>query len=346
MKNQELRDKDRLVLNQVVEGYLHQGKPVSSDQITRKGILRDSPATIRNILAKLEGQGYVYKRHTSAGRMPTDKGLRFYVNSLLDSVRTSGLVRLYSEELFSSKGDLNSLLDRVSHILAEQSESLGFVISPRISKIAFNHVRLIKVAENKVMIILLSTFNLVLTEMVTTSQYFTQPELDAASQFINSGFRGKNLLYVRDHLLRELPRYKQRYEGVVRHLTAILRSYFLQEAQTDQVLFQGASRLLDRAEEFSLEKLKVLFRDFEDKARLARLISDFISLDRVKVLIGSEADLPDVVDCSLILSHYGSASQVLGSLGVIGPKRLAYKKIIPLVDSIAKGLSLAISKTH
>jgi len=344
MKSPNLREKDKLVLTQVVESYLREGKPVSSNLITRKGILHDSPATIRNIMVKLEDLGYIFKPHTSAGRIPTDKSLRYYVNSLMDNVRTNKGLQVFTEDLFVGKGDLNSLLNRVSHILAEQSDNLGFVISPRVSKIAFNHLRFIKVAEDKVMVIILTTFNLVLNEIVKTSQYFTQVELDEASQFINSSFRGKNLLFVRDYLRRELPHYRQRYETVINKLMELLRSYFVQEDQADQIFFQGTSKLLEQAEQFSLGKLKLLFQDFEEKAKLARLISDLISLDRVKVLIGSEVDLPDVADCTLILSHYGSPNQVLGSLGIIGPKRIAYKKIIPLVDHIAQGLSQTISK--
>lgn len=346
MKSLDLRDKDSLVLNQIVESYLREGKPVSSGFVTHKGILEDSPATIRNIMAKLEDLGYIFKPHTSAGRVPTDKGLRFYVNHLMESVRSTKDVQKFSEGLSNGKGDFHSLLTRVSQILSEESDNLGFVISPRVSKIPFNHLRFIKVAEDKVMIIVLTTFNLILNEIVETSQYFTQPELDEASEFINTGFRGKNLLFVRDYLLRELPRYRQRYEAVVGRLVNLLRSYFLQEEQSDPIFFQGTSKLLAQAGEFSLEKLKVLFRDFEEKAKLARLISDFISLDRVKVLIGSEVDIPDIADCTLILSHYGSSTQVLGSLGIIGPKRIPYRKIIPLVDTIAQGLSQRISKTH
>lgn len=346
MKGPVLREKDTVVLNLVIEGYLREGKPVSSDFVTQKGVLDDSPATVRNIMAKLEDLGYICKPHTSAGRVPTDKGLRFYVNHLMDSIRSTQDVRKISEDLRTGRGDFHSLLNRVSGILSEESDNLGFVISPRVSKIAFNHLRFIKVAENKVMIIVLTTFNLILNEIVETSQYFTQVELDEASEFMNTGFRGKNLLFVRDYLLRELPRYRRRYEAVVGRLVSLLRSYFLQEEESDTIFLQGASRLLAQAEEFSLEKLKVLFRDFEEKARLARLISDFISLDRVKVLIGSEVELPDVADCTLILSHYGSSNQVLGSLGIIGPKRIPYKKIIPLVDTIAQGLSETISKSH
>jgi heat-inducible transcriptional repressor len=346
MNGMDLREKDSLVLNQIVESYLSEGKPVSSDFVTHRGILKDSPATIRNIMVKLEELGYLFKPHPSAGRVPTDKGLRFYVNRLMETVRSTKDVRRFSEGLSIGRGDFHSLLARVSQILSEESNNLGFVISPRVSKIAFNHLRFIKVAENKVMIIILTTFNLILNEIVETSQYFTQPELDEASDFINTSFRGKNLIFVREYLLRELPRYRQRYEAVANRLISLLRNYFLQEDQNDSIFFQGTSRLLAQAGEFNLEKLKLLFRDFEEKARLAHLISDVISLDPVKVLIGSEVEIPDIADCTLIVSHYGSPTQVLGSLGIIGPKRIPYKKIIPLVDTIAQGLSQRISQTH
>ena len=347
MKNIALRAKDRLVLNMVVESFLQEGRPVSSDLVTRTRALPDSPATIRNVMAKLEDLGYLFKPHTSAGRVPTDKGLRFYVNALLENIpparERAAVIR---GESLADSGDLNSLLRHVSQMLAEESDNLGFVLCPRISRINFNHLRFIRVAENKVMVILLTTFNLVLNEIVRTSSYFTQLELDEAAQYINAGFRGKNLVTVLDYLAKELPHYKSRGEPVVGKLVELLKAYIHQEKQTDPIFLQGAAKLLDRAAEFHTEKLRALFRHVEEKARLARLISDFISLDRVKVLIGAEESLPDMADCALILSHYGTESQVLGSLGIIGPKRIPYQRIIPLVDSIALRLSQTISRTQ
>jgi len=340
-----LRTKDRFVLSLVVESYLQEGKPVSSDLITRLRALSDSPATIRNIMAKLEGGGYLFKPHTSAGRVPTDKGLRLYVNDLLGSIPLAGeSAALFPAGSLAESGDFPSLLRQVSRMLAEESDNLGFVLSPRISRITFNHIRFIRLAENKVLVILLTTFNLVLNEIVLTSSNFIQHELDEAAAYLNTGFRGKNLATVLDYLAKELPHYQGRSEPVVARLVELLKACIHQEKQTDPIYLQGASRLLDKAAEFHAEKLRALFRHVEEKARLARLISDFISLERVKVLIGSEEDLPDMADCALVLSHYGTRSQVLGSLGIIGPKRIPYQKIIPLVDSIAVRLSQTISR--
>lgn len=337
-------EKDKSILKLIVESYLKIGKPISSGFVAEKSNHSVSSATIRNIMAKLEEYGYLIQPHTSAGRIPTDKGLRFYVNSLLEeAILPVKQVKLPSEDFYQKKGDFNSLLSQVSKILAEHSDNLGFVLSPRISRINFFHLRFIKISGEKVMIILITSFNLVLTEIVESSTYFTQVELDEAAEYINKSFRGKNLLFVRNYLLYELPKYKLSYENIINKLVALLKAYIFQEERENQIFLQGTSKLLEKPDFFDMEKLKSLFQKFEEKAKLAKLLSDFISLDKVKVLIGSELNIPDISDCSLVLSHYGYDSLVLGSLGIIGPKRIPYKRIIPLVDSIAKKLSQTIS---
>jgi heat-inducible transcriptional repressor len=347
MKNASLREKDKAVLNFIVENYLKIGQPISSGFIAQKKQFFDSPATLRNVMAKLEELGFLYQPHTSAGRIPTDKGLRLYVKRLLNEIFfLKGEANPLSEQFCLEKGDFNSLLLQVSKILAEYSDNLGFVLSPRISQINFRHLRFIKIGEDKVMIILITPFNLVLTEIVQTHNYSTQLELDRASDYVNQSFRGKNFVFVRNYLVQELPKFKLRYEDILNKLIALLKASILQEEKESQIFLRGTSKLLDKAELFDMERLKSLFQNFEEKAKLAKLLSDFISLDRVKVLIGSESQWPEIEDCALVLSTYGYDNQVLGSLGIIGPKRLPYKKIILLVDSVAKRLSQTISHSQ
>ena len=151
------------------------------------------------------------------------------------------------------------------------------------------------------------------------------------------------MLFIRDYLAKEIPEYRIRVEDTMHKLTELLKTYFSQEKTENQIFLKGTSKLLEKHDLFDMKHLNSLFRSFEEKAKLAKLLSDFISLDRVKVLIGSELDLPDISECSLILSHYGYDRQVLGSLGIIGPKRIPYKKIIPLVECVAQQLSHTIS---
>jgi heat-inducible transcriptional repressor len=338
------REKDKKILNSIVEAYLKIGKPISSGYIAQKSSLSVSPATIRNIMAKLEAMDYLSQPHTSAGRIPTDKGLRFYVDAIFEeAIIPEKKFDLPTEDFSLNKGDLSSVLAQASKILSDHSDNLGFVLSPKIYKINFHHVRLIKVAENKVMIIIISSSNFAITEIIQTKTYFTQVELDNASEYLNQNFKGKNLLFVRQYLLRELPRYKMRYENIMNKLMNLLKAYSFQEDRESQLFLQGTSKLLEKHDLFDMAKLKSLFHNFEEKAKLAKLLSDFISLDKVKVLIGSEMKMPDIADFSLVLSHYGYDREVLGSLGIMGPKRLPYKNIIPLVECVAKKLSQTIS---
>jgi heat-inducible transcriptional repressor len=343
MAKSALRDKDRKVLDLVVEGFVRHGRPVSSGAVSQTRRIAASPATLRNIMAKLEALGYLTQPHTSAGRVPTDRGLRTYVGRLLaEKALPEERLPVIQEEFTSRTADLDSLLLQASRILADSSDALGFVISPRIFRLPFELLRFVKISDRRVLVILVTPFHMVLTETLESSLPLTQAELDRASQYVNQNFRGRTIAAVREALVLELPKYRAKYEDTLDKLLDLLKTSIDKEGE-DRILLQGTSRLLGKSGLSDLDKLRSLFRSFEEKASLARLLSDFISLDRVKVLIGSEANFPNVEDCSLVLSHYGYSNQVLGTLGVIGPKRIPYAKIIPLVDRMAKRVSLAIT---
>jgi heat-inducible transcriptional repressor len=340
-----LRDKDKTVLTLVIESYVRHGRPVSSGSICQTRRISASPATLRNIMAKLEEMGFLSQPHTSSGRIPTDRGLRHYVGGLLDK---KGLpeerASLIQEEFPNRTADFDSLLIQACRILADSSDNLGFVISPHIFRLPFEHLRFVKISDRRILVILVTPFHMVLTETLESPLPLTQAELDRASQHVNHHFRGKTILFVRDALLQELPHHRVKYEDTLNKLLSLLKASITKgEGGENRIFLQGTSRLLGKAELFNMDKLRSLFENFEEKTALVKLLSDFISLDRVKVLIGSEVNFPNVQDCSLVLSHYGYSNQVLGSLGIIGPKRIPYEKIIPLVDRMAKRLSLAIT---
>ena len=341
------REKDKYVFDSIVETYLKDGRPVSSSRISQKSKLSMSSATVRNIMAKLERLGFLHQPHTSAGRIPTDEGLRFYVNSMFDEdMLPKRPVELLTKEFAVEEADFNSLLSQVSKTLSDYTDNLGFVISPSISKVNFRHLRFIKISEEKVMIILVTTSKLVLTEVVKAKDYYTQVELDNSSRYINENFRGKSLFNAQEYLLKEVPKFKMRFEDIIQKLLSLLQDYMSQKDTEGKLFLEGTSKLLMNPDIFEKKNLHSLLKSFEEKTRLTKLLSDIISLDRVKVLIGSELNIPNISDCSIILSHYGYDRQVLGSLGVLGPKRIPYKKIIPLVESVAKKLSKAISSDH
>jgi len=338
-----LRDKDRKVLNLIVESFVRHGRPVSSGAICQTRRVAASPATLRNIMVKLEALGYLSQPHTSAGRVPTDKGLRHYVGRVVvEKALPEEGPPLIQEEFPHRTADFDSLLLQACRILADSSDALGFVISPRLFRLPFEHLRFIKISDRRILIILVTPFHMVLTETLESAVPLTQADLDRASQYVNQSFRGKTILAAQEALVRELPKYRAKYEDTLDNLLTLLKAA-VDKVGEERIFLEGTSRLLGKGGLSDLDKLRLLFRSFEEKAALVRLLSDFVSLDRVKVLIGSEANLPNVEDCSLVLSHYGYSNQVLGTLGVIGPKRIPYEKIIPLVDRMAKRVSLAIT---
>jgi heat-inducible transcriptional repressor len=339
-----LRDKDKKVLKLVVASYVRSGRPVSSGSLHQAGSFEGSPATIRNIMAKLEELGYLSQPHTSAGRVPTDLGLRAYVSGLLaEKSLAQDSLPMIQEGFPSRTADFDSLLVQASRVLADSSDNVGFVISPHISRVQFEYLRFVKISDRRILVILVPPFHMVLTETLETRLSLSQVELDRASQYINRNYRGRTFLNVRDSLLKELPQHRAKYEDTVSKLLDLIKASINCEEGEHRIFLQGTSRLVNKKELFEMGKLRSLFESLEEKADLVRLLSDLISLDRVKVLIGTEIDFPNVQDCSLVLSHYGYSNQVLGSLGIIGPKRIPYEKIIPLVDRVAKRLSLAIT---
>lgn len=344
MSKSALCEKDREVLKLIVEDYLRSGRPVSSGAIAGNRRFRGSSATVRNIMAKLEDHDLLSKPHASAGRVPTDKGLRSYVNGLL-SGRTLGPSDLpvLPDEFPARPTDLDSLLVQASRLLADYSDNLGFVISPQVSRVQLEHVRFLRISPRRIMAVLVTPFQMVLSETLESDMAMTQAELDRASQYINQNFPGRSLASVRDLLLQELPKSRDRYEDILNKLTDLVKVVVNREEDENRIFIQGSSRLLGKAELFDMGRLRALFQNIEEKATLVKLLADFISLDRVKVLIGAEIEFPGVQDCSLVLSHYGTSHQVLGSLGILGPKRIPYDRIIPLVDRVASRLSRAIT---
>jgi len=343
MVRSALRDKDKKVLGLIVESYVRHGRPVSSGAICQTRRVPASPATLRNIMAKLEDMGYLSQPHTSAGRVPTDRGLRFYVGRLLaEDPLPEERVPVIQEEFPNRTADLDSLLLQACRLLADSSDALGFVITPRIFRLPFEHLRFIKISDRRVLAILVTPFHMVLTETLEAGPPLGQADLDRACSFINQNFRGRTIQGAVEVLARELPRFRVKPDDALPKLLELLRASIDREGQ-DRIFLEGTSRLLGKGGLSDIDKLRALFRSFEEKSALARALSDLISLERVKVLIGDEAHFPDVADCSLVLSHYGYSNQVLGTLGVIGPKRLPYDKIIPLVDRMAKRVSLALT---
>ncbi len=347
MKKALKKERENIILKLIVENYIKSGFPISSKFIAEKLGYKISSATIRNIMAKLDEEGYLYQPHTSAGRIPTDLGLKSYINTLLDETSFfKGEQEFVPRDFFETEADLDSLLEKTSRFLSDFSNNLGIVLYPRISKISFKKLKFLKLSENRIMLIMITTSNFTITDTINVKSSFTQDELDLASEYLNKNFAGKNLLYVRDYLLKMLPKEKAFIDKLIKKLINLLKNYFRFEKNRDKIFLEGQANLLAKPELFKMDELKLLFENLEKKAKLIKLLTNFINSEGVKVVIGSEIDLPFFSGCTLIISNYRFQNQSLGSLGILGPKRMPYKEVINLVDYTAKSLTQAISKVH
>ena len=258
MSKSVLRDKDKKVLGLVVESFVRNGRPVSSGALCQTRRISASPATLRNIMVKLEAMGFLSQPHTSAGRLPTDKGLRHYVGGLLaDKALPEERVPLIQEEFVRRTADLDSLLIQACRILADSSDNLGFVISPHIFRLPFEHLRFVKISDRRILVILVTPFHMVLTETLESSLPLTQAELDRAAQYVNQSFRGKTILAVRDALIRELPKYRVKYEDTLDKLLDLLKTSVDREQGENRIFLQGTARLLGKGGLSDVGKLAV-----------------------------------------------------------------------------------------
>ncbi len=347
MKKTLKKERENLILKLIVENYIKSGLPISSKLIAEKLGYKISSATIRNIMAKLDEEGYLYQPHTSAGRIPTDLGLKFYISKLLDEIPLfKNEHKFASKDFFGKEADLDSLLEKTSRFLSDFSNNLGIVLYPRISKINFKRVKFLKLSENRIMLIMITTSNFTVTDTINAQITFTQNELDLASEYLNKNFAGKNLSYVRDYLLKIIPQERALLDRLIKKIINLLKNYFSFEKKRDKIFLEGQANLLAKPEFSKMDELKLLFENLEKKAKLIKLLTNFINSEGVRVIIGSEIDLPFFSGCTLIISNYRFQNQSLGSLGILGPKRMPYKEVINLVDYTAKSLTRVISKVH
>ncbi len=337
----ELNERSRNILKAVVVSYIQKALPIGSQTITKSFSFGLSPATIRNIMAELEDLGYLSQPHTSAGRIPTPKGYRLYVDELMEEDRP----RLFNEEflkenyLGTKREDPHALLLETTRMLSLLSHYAGVVLAPKISETRLDRLEFILLRKGHILVLQVSKDGLVQHRMIDADPELTQKDLSRVSAFLNEKFGGLNLDEIRLRLLQEMRAEKDQYDRLLQKAMELGRKAL--EAQPEEELYVvGTSNILNLPEfTENLEKMKALFKTFEEKAVILKLLNNSINTEGVQIFIGSENRMPGIEDCSLVVSSYRSGDRVIGTLGVIGPTRMQYARVIPLVDHTAKLLS-------
>ncbi len=333
----DLNERAQKVLQAVIDSYVETGLPVGSALLAKRYEFSVSTATLRNIMAELEEMGFLTHPHTSAGRVPTDRGYRYYIDALISFERDTDEIREQIEQAATPQsGDLHQLMEEASQFLARLSHHTSVVVAPEEPEGQYKHIEFVRLRGNQVLIIFVTNTGAVLNKLVELDETIAQHELNSFSLFLDQELEHATLPEVRQRLLDRLREEKASFLQLLEQ--TFRASQAVRERDADRVFVGGASQLLDTPEFADIEKLRGLFRAFEDKYRFLKLLDKTSAAQGIKVFIGAENPFFEMQGCSMVVGNY-RAGGVVGTLGVIGPVRMQYKQVIQVVDYTSRLLS-------
>ena len=339
-----LNDRHQGVLRAIVQDYIRTAEPVGSRTLSRKYGFSLSPATIRTIMSDLEESGYVAQPHTSAGRVPTDKGYRLYVDSLMDRTPLSREeVERIEQRVGPSATEMDDLLREAGKLLFALSPYVAVTLVPRLQDSRFQRVEFVSLARDRVLVILLADSGLVHHKTVVVEEAFTQDVLDRMARYLSDLLKGRTLHEVRDLLVSQMAEEKALYDRLLAQALRLGAQALAGEAEAD-VVVAGAARIADQPEFADIQKMKSLYTAFEEKSKLVMLLSECLQGGGCRVFIGSEIPVQDIQDLSVVASPYRRQGQILGVLGVLGPTRMDYARAVALVETTANLLTRSLSE--
>lgn len=339
--NASLDPRSQILLKTLIERYIVEGQPVGSRALSRHSGLELSPATVRNVMSDLEEMGFIASPHTSAGRIPTPRGYRFFVDSLLT------MQPLERERISELRGQLQPdqpqrLISSASQLLSQLTHFAGVVVAPRKDAVRIRQIEFISLSETRILLIIVTTAGDVQNRILLTRRAYKGSELASAAAYLNEHFAGLAFEEIRGRLQDEL---RQLRSDMSELMTAAVEAGSAAAEETaDSYVISGETNLLDIEDLSSnMARLRELFKLFEQKTGLVQLLELSNRAEGVQIFIGGESGLAPLDGCSVITAPYEVDGQVVGSVGVIGPTRMAYDRVIPIVDITARLLSSALS---
>lgn len=341
-----LNERAQHLLKVLVERYIRDGEPVGSRTLSRDSGLDLSPASIRNVMADLEELGFIVAPHTSAGRVPTVKGYRFFVDTLLAvKALEQQEVRLIQQQLAIHDPTPHSLLASASRMLSAITRMTGVVTLPRREHIAWRHIEFLPLSDNRVLAILVVNEGEVQNRILSLDRSYDSTSLQQIGNYLNIHFAGKDIHVVRAELLSELTRTRESMNNLMLAAITMAEKVFETRGQESghSYVMAGETNLMEWAELSDVEKLRRLFEAFNQQRDILHLLDKCIVADGVQIFIGEESGYRVLDECSVVTAPYSVGDEVVGVLGVIGPTRMAYERVIPIVDLTAKLLGTALN---
>jgi heat-inducible transcriptional repressor len=339
IKERSLKERCRKVLEFVVTDYISTAEPVGSRTICKRYGIQLSAATVRNVMADLEDLGFLWQPHTSAGRIPTDKAFRFYVDKILNVQSLSQSEREKIRRKYrTSRYDIPELLRETSRILSGLSRYTGVVLAPMMASTIFKHIQFIRLSPNQILTVFVTSGGTLQNKIVHMDDVLSQDELDKMSRYLNEMLKGLTLAQVREKILGEMKREKVAFDRLMEQALKLGHRTFSSQEEKE-LYINGQTNILDEPEFGNIEKMKSLFRAFEEKSLLITLLDQCLAGEGLQITIGSETECSEMEGCSLVSSTYGSVDRTLGILGILGPRRMNYSRVIPVVEFTAQLLT-------
>ncbi|MGH8278577.1 MAG: heat-inducible transcriptional repressor HrcA [Gammaproteobacteria bacterium] len=341
-----LNERAQRLLKALVERYIRDGEPVGSRTLSRNSGLDLSPASIRNVMADLEELGFIASPHTSAGRVPTVKGYRLFVDTLLTvkPLAEQEVQRMHAQ-LATLDSNPRTLLASASGMLSAITHMTGVVTLPRREHIAWRHIEFLPLSDHRVLAILVINEGEVQNRILRLERDYPAEELQRASNFLNTHYLGKDIQVMRAEVLNELRRTRESINDLMLAAVTLAEKVVADTGheQAHTYLMAGETNLMEWAELSDVEKLRRLFEAFNQRREILRLLDKCIAADGVQIFIGEESGYQVLDECSVVTAPYKVDDEVVGVLGVIGPTRMAYERVIPLVDLTAHLLGAALN---
>ncbi|HTP27826.1 MAG TPA: heat-inducible transcriptional repressor HrcA [Anaeromyxobacteraceae bacterium] len=344
MEEASLSQRAREILRALVQDYIHIGEPVASQPLLARHSLDCSPATVRSVMADLEALGFLAKPHASSGRVPTQAGYRLYVDALLKLKPPPQAERERIERVAHEAPGLDSLLEGTAHVLHQLTHHAGVVTTPAPRADPIRQIDFLRLRENRVIVVFVSDAGLVTNKLIQVEAPPEARELEQAANYLNEKLREGPFSSLRERILAEMREDQGALQRLVAKALELAERSFGPLATEGEMLVDGEESFLDAPEFADVQKARALLKAFADKDRILRVLDKVLRAREVQIFIGAESDLASLPNVSVVAAPYDRGGQVLGTLAVIGPTRMNYARVIPLVDLTAREISRALSR--
>jgi heat-inducible transcriptional repressor len=335
----------REVLREIILQHIASGEAISSRNLARCGRFDLSPASLRNVMADLEDQGYLQQPHTSAGRVPTDRGYRFFIDHLMKSRSLSMHDREVIDDQVRHANEFDEVLQLASKLLSKMSDQVGVVFMPTLLQFVIRSMDFILVAENKIMCVIVGGNGMVVNKLVETRLNFTRDELEKIGRYITAEFSGLTLDQIRRRLIRLTEQERALHDQMLQKtITLGIEAVNDVVPMEHELIVEGAASILTKPEFADGDALRKTFLALQEKEKLIHILESFLDEEGLQILVGSESDFTQVHNFSIVARRYGTHSAPLGMVGIMGPMRMEYARMAPLVDYLGRALSRKIEE--